>query len=392
MDLVLKWLRSPRCLVLFSFFTLAVIVLLHTNKKIIIKIKNQYIYNDTEYYNQAEYEDEEYVDSEDANPEQEIAVEWWQKEICKPEVLKLQPSSTHIRLPMLGRDIVPSQNDYNVFLGETACNTRPLYRAWCSVESYAHENPLAKVWFHTTSPLIDNGDGLITHLEEAYDNLKIVSTDLTKIFSGTPCEKIFMAGKWAHNTPWPANNISNLLRNVVVWLWGGLNSDTDCVCVRNLTHIRNMVSYDEDGKVANNAIMHFDAGHPFAYELMEYLKKNFKIATWVVNGPGAATAVAKKLCGTKDLNEVYLHHCDSVTLRPLKEMQLFRWPVWKNYFKKENGEHFAENHKDAYIVHLYNKLSKKTPITIGNKGIYDAIAKEHCPVTYDAAKRRSYFF
>lgn len=60
-------------------------------------------FQDTEYYNQAEYGDEEYVDSEEANPEQEIAVEWWQKEICKPEVLKLQPSTTHIRLPMLGR-------------------------------------------------------------------------------------------------------------------------------------------------------------------------------------------------------------------------------------------------------------------------------------------------
>lgn len=79
-------------------------------------------------------------------------------------------------------------------------------------------------------------------------------------------------------TAWPANNISNLLRNVVLWLWGGLNSDTDCICVRNVTHIHNMVSYDEEGKVANNAIMHFDAGHPFTYELMKYLKENFKVS------------------------------------------------------------------------------------------------------------------
>ncbi|XP_042884683.1 lactosylceramide 4-alpha-galactosyltransferase-like [Penaeus japonicus] len=394
MDLLLKWLRSPRVIVLLAFFTLSMILLMNTNKRIIYKIKTQYFSNGTDYYDTV-YDDAYEGSQEDedtTSASEEISIEWWQKELCKPDVLKLQPSATYIRLPMLGRDAIPSSNDYNVFLGETACNPRPLYRAWCSVESYAYENPLAKVWFHTTSPLIDNGDGLITQLEAAYDNLKIVGTDLNKIFNGTPCHKVFMAGKWAHNTPWPANNISNLLRNVVLWLWGGLNSDTDCICVRNVTHIHNMVSYDEEGKVANNAIMHFDAGHPFTYELMKYLKENFKVATWVVNGPGAATAIAKKMCKTKDLNEVYLNHCDSVTLRPLREMQLFRWPLWKKYFQDNKGENFSRNYKDAYIVHLYNKLSKRTPIKLGFKGIYDQIAKDHCPITYNAAKRRSYFF
>ncbi|XP_069980990.1 lactosylceramide 4-alpha-galactosyltransferase-like [Penaeus vannamei] len=116
------------------------------------------------------------------------------------------------------------------------------------------------------------------------------------------------------------------------------------------------------------------------------------VATWVVNGPGAATAIAKKVCGTEDLNEILLHHCANVTLRPLKEMQLFGWPDWNNYFQDNKGERFAEEHQDAFIVHLYNKLSQKTPIRIGNKGIYDEIAKAHCPITYAAAKRRAYFF
>ncbi|XP_047474377.1 lactosylceramide 4-alpha-galactosyltransferase-like isoform X1 [Penaeus chinensis] len=392
MELIFKWLKSPKILVILAFFTLAAIVMLDKNE-FILKFKDQYI-NNIDRDASEEYADGG-LDSQDNKTQTqapEISIEWWQKELCKPEVLQLQPSTTYLRLPMLGRDITPSPNDYNIFLGETACNHQPLYRAYCSVESYAHENPTAKVWFHTTSPLIDNGDGLITKLEEAYDNLKVVGSDLTKIFSGTPCEKVFMAGEWAHNTPWPANNVSNLLRNVVLWLWGGLNSDTDCICVRNLTHVRNMASYDEQDKVVNNAIMHFDAGHPFTYELMEYLKKNFKVATWVVNGPGAATAIAKKMCGTEDLNEVYLNHCSNVTLRPLREMQLFRWPYWNNYFKDNQGEHFAEEHQDAYIVHLYNKLSKKTAVPIGNKGIYDEIARAHCPVTYEAAKRRTNFF
>ncbi|XP_063586839.1 lactosylceramide 4-alpha-galactosyltransferase-like [Penaeus indicus] len=257
---------------------------------------------------------------------------------------------------------------------------------------FANQNPTAKIWYVVTAPRVDDTDKLVTLLKQRYRNLDVVGADLNAMFTGTPLEILFKSGIWAHNTPWPANNLSNLLRNVLLWLWGGMTTDTDCICVRKVTHLHNAIAYDEKDKVANNAIMHFEARHRFILETMEYLKQNFQVAKWHVNGPGAASHIAKKVCGTKNLNKILYEKCDSLQLMPLRNMQLYTWTQWGNYFKKGIGSKFLGEHKDAYILHMYNKLSKKRPVEIGSETIYDSVASVVCPLTYEAAKRRAYFF
>ncbi|XP_063586837.1 lactosylceramide 4-alpha-galactosyltransferase-like [Penaeus indicus] len=254
---------------------------------------------------------------------------------------------------------------------------------------FANQNPTAKTWYVVTAPHVDDTDRLVTLLKQRYRNLYVVGADLNAMFTGTPLEILFKSGIWAHNTPWPANNLSNLLRNVLLWLWGGMTTDTDCICVRKVTHLHNAIAYDEKDKVANNAIMHFEARHRFILETMEYLKQNFQVAKWHVNGPGAASHIAKKVCGTKNLNKILYEKCDSLQLMPLRNMQLYTWTQWGNYFKKGIGSKFLGEHKDAYILHMYNKLSKKRPVEIGSETIYDSVASVVCPLTYEAAKRRA---
>ncbi|XP_047474373.1 uncharacterized protein LOC125028863 isoform X2 [Penaeus chinensis] len=279
-------------------------------------------------------------------------VEWWQKHLCKSAFLEQPEDSKMMDLLMLSRDITPNASDYNVYLGETGCNPRPLYRAWCSVESFALQNPTAKVWYLITSPQVDDTDALVTNLKKRYSNLNVVGADLDKMFTGTPVEKIFKSGKWAHNTPWPANNISNLLRNVLLWLWGGMNVDTDCICVRNVTSLHNVMAYDEIGQIANNAIMHFDAQSPFTFALMSYMKKHFRVSTWHVNGPGTATAVTKQVCNATNMNDVFIKKCSAVTLLPLKNLQIVRWNQWKNFFEGE-PEKFIEVYTQRRLYYAY---------------------------------------
>ncbi|XP_047474919.1 uncharacterized protein LOC125029140 [Penaeus chinensis] len=209
-------------------------------------------------------------------------LESWQKELCKANVNDVPEESETLTLPMLARDITPNASDYNVYLAETSCNPRPLYRAWCSVESFANQNPTAKIWYVVTAPHVDDTDRLVTLLKKKYKNLDVVGADLNTMFTGTPLEKLFKSGTWAHNTPWPANNLSNLLRNILLWLWGGMNADTDCICVRKVTQLYNAIAYDEKDKVANNAIMHFEARHRFILETMEYLKQHFQASSWII--------------------------------------------------------------------------------------------------------------
>ncbi|XP_063591316.1 lactosylceramide 4-alpha-galactosyltransferase-like [Penaeus indicus] len=316
--------------------------------------------------------------------------EWWQEALCQTRAD--DDEALMIRLPVLARDVEPDRKDYNIYLGETNCDSRPLFRVWCSVESYAQQNPGAKVWFLVTAPTLDDSDRLVARLRAHYGNLRVVGVDLDRLFAGTPVEEIFTSGNWTRNTPWPANNLSNLLRNVLLWQWGGFNSDTDCLCVRSIENLRNVIAYDEKKQVVNNAIMHFDAQHDYVGAMMEYHRLNFKTNVWHTNGPGTATATARRLCETENLNELLHRKCAALTLLPLKKLQFYRFDSWKRYFEPKAGSDFLKEHSEAYILHLYNKLSKKEPVRVGSRSIYDSTAREVCPVTYAAAGSRSDFF
>ncbi|XP_037786489.1 lactosylceramide 4-alpha-galactosyltransferase-like [Penaeus monodon] len=327
--------------------------------------------------------------------------EWWQEALCQSGADGVEAQM--IRLPMLARDIEPDRRDYNIYLAETGCNPRPLFRVWCSVESascapspalrsYAQQNPGAKVWFLVTSPTLDDSDRLVARLRAHYGNLRVVGVDLDRLFAGTPVEQIFTSGNWTRETRWPANNLSNLLRNVLLWQWGGFNSDTDCLCVRSIENLRNVIAYDEKQRVVNNAVMHFDARHDYVGAMMEYHRLNFKTNVWHTNGPGTATATAMRLCETRNLNELLHRKCPALTLLPLKKLQFYRFDAWKRYFEPRAESDFLKKHREVYVLHLYNKLSEKEPVRVGSSSIYDSTARRVCPVTYAAAGSRSDFF
>lgn len=321
---------------------------------------------------------------------------WWQRALCnfRNSTLHSNPSNL-FHLPRLYSDITPKTTDYNIFLSDTACNARPYYRAWCSAESWAGQNPGAEVWYILTSPAADDSDGLVQELKHHYENLHVVGADLDKMFSQTPLDKFFKSGNWTRNTPWPQSNLSNLLRNIVVWLWGGFYSDADTICIKNITHLHNIIAYQYySDSFANNALMQFEAGHQFVYMVMEYLKDNFKLATWHVNGPGAATKVLKELCNVTDLDDVLngTRKCEGVSLLPENMLQPIPHQMWQFYFTKGYGYKFEEKLKSVYVLHTWNKLSEYEPIIIGRDSIYDVAARTYCPITYSHAAFRSAFF
>ncbi|XP_042884684.1 uncharacterized protein LOC122261207 [Penaeus japonicus] len=119
-------------------------------------------------------------------------IEWWQKELCQRDIYNLSVDAKIVYLPMLSRDVTPEEQDYNVYLAETACSPRPLFRAWCSVE----RSPKTS----NSKEVVDDSDALVTALRRRYGNLKVVGADLDRMFAGTPVEEIFRSGRWAHNT------------------------------------------------------------------------------------------------------------------------------------------------------------------------------------------------
>lgn len=71
------------------------------------------------------------------------------------------------------------------------------------------------------------------------------------------------------------NVLSNMLRVVVLWNWGGVYSDTDTLCIKNFTIPINAVGLYKEGHV-NNAFLSFSANNAFLWILMKDMVKNFQ--------------------------------------------------------------------------------------------------------------------
>lgn len=69
-----------------------------------------------------------------------------------------------------------------------------------------------------------------------------------------------------------------------------------------------------------------------------------QVATWHVNGPGAATKVLKEICNVTELDDVLngTSKCEGVTLLPEEMMQPIPHQMWKHYFTGGYGYKFEE--------------------------------------------------
>lgn len=55
---------------------------------------------------------------------------------------------------------------------------------------------------------------------------------------------------------------------------------------------------------------------------------------------------------------------------------------WDMLFKEKYTEEVLKLVTNAYIVHIWNKLSGKQVVRVGSKQAYALLAEKFCPLTY----------
>ncbi|XP_042857551.1 lactosylceramide 4-alpha-galactosyltransferase-like isoform X2 [Penaeus japonicus] len=320
---------------------------------------------------------------------------WWRQVLC--EGIN-QQGFRLTELPWLLRDVTPNATDDNIFLVETACKTTPSFRVWCAVESWSRQNPSSQVWYVMTSLTVNDTDGLVSRLQEEYKNLRIVGADVEKIFKGTGLNNLFSSRKWIIKAKWPPVKLSDMLRVALVWRWGGFYTDTDTVCIKDVSPLRNIISFSDSklNKISNGAFQ-FQQHHKFLELLMDVQTKSFAPGSWGSLGPAAVTAVAKRMCNTTDFrklpgdkNEPLV--CGDLSLLPQKYLLPLPWTEYSRLFAKGTGEKFFSQFNSTYVIHLFSAMSRKRKLHIGDNSIYEIAAKHFCPVTFQHATANSDFF
>ena len=134
-------------------------------------------------------------------------------------------------------------------------------------------------------------------------NLVLTRVDFGRLVAGTPAAALWSSGA-VSRVGYFLNNVSNLLRIVLLIRFGGIYFDSDvislkplpeadqvsCHLIANRSQIhatlitffaqpQNFIVATERDKV-NNAVMRFRRGHPFLRFMLRELVSNFKSSKW----------------------------------------------------------------------------------------------------------------
>lgn len=75
---------------------------------------------------------------------------------------------------------------------------------------------------------------------------------------------------------WPVEQLSDMVRVLVLWHWGGIYSDTDVISIKPFTIPINAVGLETKGILASG-FFSFKHHNPILWKLMEDYNKNFNV-------------------------------------------------------------------------------------------------------------------
>ncbi|KAL5279634.1 hypothetical protein ACFFRR_003930 [Megaselia abdita] len=279
-----------------------------------------------------------------------------------------------------------------IFFHETSCPKSGLLelgpRQVCSIESAAKNNPHFDIFVLFTSPRYISPDFLSTEiwrLKLTYKNIFLRNNDMweyTKNSSGVKfleSEKLFSS----HFLP---VHMSDFLRLLSIWKYGGIYMDTDIIVKRTFENLPlNYGGIEEHGVDLNNGLLSLAPngnGHEIGDLFIKDFAKNFRPDGWPDNGPLLITRVLRKVCNATDLKEIPVERCRGFKVYPRPMFWAVSYTIAGHFFDTDKFESLKDQTRNSYSIHVFNHMTKDIKHKIGTKSLYGVTTQEHCPVTY----------
>ena len=176
--------------------------------------------------------------------------------------------------PSLYAHLMKNGNNKAFFL-ETSGRSTLKYRQACAIESLARLNPNTSVHLLMTSQNIDYDSPVIkTLLANFPSNFDVTSIDVGDYVTDTPLEHWYFCTTWNYG-PYPVVHLSDALRLLTLFKFGGYYFDLDVIQIRPVESYRNFIATEDRVKVAN-AVFHFDRGHPLLRLAIEEFHTHYR--------------------------------------------------------------------------------------------------------------------
>ena len=216
-------------------------------------------------------------------------------------------------------------------------------------------------------------------------NLKIVKVNFEVIVRNTSIAKVWqnLSKKEGHYL----NNISNAVRLVLLYKFGGTYFDTDIVSLNSLPEDKsNFAIYENDLGGVNNALIKFEKKHPLLAKMLDNLALDFKPKEWAYNGPKLFGRTLEQMCSyEKDQG----WKCDKklrMSFLPISTAYPINWK-YKERFFSDWPFHFDS--KTFALHYFYHMLAIVCSIAKWDEqqALY-RVFKQNCPVTEEKFLRK----
>ncbi|OMO85125.1 hypothetical protein CCACVL1_10418 [Corchorus capsularis] len=216
--------------------------------------------------------------------------------------------------------------------------------------------------------------------------VQAITPDLPFLVKNTPAESWFEDMKDGNKDPGGiplAQNLSNLMRLVVLYKYGGIYLDTDFIVLKSFKSLKNTIGAQSIDVVSknwtrlNNAVLIFDMNHPLLFKFIEEFALTFDGNKWGHNGPYMVSRVVYRIEGRPGYN---------FTILPPMAFYPVDWHKIGSLFKKPTAGAAAQLKwveaklrqlkQETYGVHLWNKQSSKLIVEEGS--VMGRLISENC--------------
>ncbi|XP_014225100.1 lactosylceramide 4-alpha-galactosyltransferase-like isoform X3 [Trichogramma pretiosum] len=225
---------------------------------------------------------------------------------------------------------------------------------------------------------------LISKLLKYYPNIQVRRILVEEYMKYTPIEKWFASGI-LQSSRWPNSHMSDILRYLTLWKFGGIYLDLDVVVTTSLVNLTNFAGAEDWMDVAAGVISFSEngLGRRIANGCLRDLMRNFRGDLWGNNGPGVITRTLQKFCSVKYAKDMTSKRCNGFKVFPPSVFYPIFYKDWRRYFQTEDFNATMKLINSARAIHLWNKLSFAEKVYHNSKVPYAIIAEKYCPHTFN---------
>ncbi|XP_020115151.1 uncharacterized protein At4g19900-like [Ananas comosus] len=247
-------------------------------------------------------------------------------------------------------------------------------REFLAMESLFKSHPNACLLLVSDTMDSSKGAHLLKPFLDKGFRVAAVAPDYNYLFKSTPAECWFeklLNGEVDPGEVSLGQNLSNLLRLVVVYKFGGVYLDTDVIVMKSFSGLKNVIGAQAVDAATgnwsrlNNAVMVFDKMHPLVYKFIEEFALTFDGSKWGHNGPYLVSRVAARVAGRPGFEVTVLPPSAFYPVDWNKIAGLFKEPKDANYAKWVKAK-IKSIRKESFAVHLWNKQSRGMNVEEGS--------------------------